>query len=203
MKRLIYIFMAAAIFVISTGTANAQMGKRHYFNAGWQFNSTLANDFVKSAQGYGAYFESGYYLTPFFAVGSFASFNTNNEYIPRQTYTYNDKSALTTDLDRSVYQVPFGITLRYRFFRAWLQPYTELKLGTEYSTQTTYMSTFVNRQTNWGFYVSPELGIALFPFRKADLGFQIAAYYSYSSNKNTSYGLNGLNNAGFKLGLAF
>ena len=60
--------------------ADAQMGKRYYINGGWQFNGTPGNDFVESAQGYGAYVEGGYYVTPMFAVGGFASFNTNNEY---------------------------------------------------------------------------------------------------------------------------
>ena len=101
--------------VLFAGEANAQMGKRDYINAGWQFNGTPNNSFAESAQGYGAYLEGGYYVTPMFAVGGFASFNTNNQYFPKQTYTYSDKSALTTDIDRSIYQVPFGATLRLRF----------------------------------------------------------------------------------------
>ena len=203
MKKILYIFMAAFALMLSTGKADAQMGKKYYVNAGWQFNGTVGNDFVKSAQGYGAYFEGGYYLTPMFAVGGFASFNTNNEYIPKQTYTFEDKSAITTDLDRSVYQVPFGATVRFRFLRDIVQPYAEAKIGTEYSVQSTYMSTFVNRYDNWGFYISPEVGMTIFPFEKTDLGFQVAAFYSYSTNQNKKYGLKGLNNVGFKLGIAF
>ena len=193
--------VAAAAFMASE--ASAQMGKKDYINGGWQFNGTVGNDFVQSAQGYGAYIEGGYYLTPMFAIGGFASFNTNNEYVPRKTYTFDDKSALTTDLDRSVYQVPFGSTFRVRFLWDELQPYVEAKVGTEYSVQSTYMSTFVSRQDNWGFYVSPEVGLAFFPFEKTDFGFQVAAYYSYATNQNKSYDINGLNNLGFKIGLAF
>ena len=203
MKRIICIMLAAAAVAIAASEASAQMGKREYINGGWQFNGTVGNDFVKSAQGYGAYFEGGYYLTPMLAVGGFASFNTNNEYIPKQTYTFPDKSAITTDLNRSLYQVPFGATFRVRFLRDMIQPYVEAKIGTEYSVQSTYMSTFVNRYDNWGFYISPEVGMTIFPFEKTDLGFQMAAYYSYSTNQNEKYGLKGLNNVGFKLGIAF
>lgn len=195
--------LAAAALALGASEASAQMGKRDYINGGWQFNGTVANSFVETAQGYGAYIEGGYYLTPMFAIGGFASFSTNNKYIPKETYTFDDKSALTTDLDRSVYQVPFGTTVRFRFMRDMFQPYVEAKIGTEYSTQSTYMSTFVNRHDNWGFYISPEVGLTFFPFDKTDFGFQIAAYYSYSTNKNKSYDLNGLNNLGFKLGIAF
>ena len=203
MKKILYILAASAAMLLVSTQANAQMGKKYYINGGWQFNGTPGNDFVESAQGYGAYIESAFYVTPMLAVGGFASFNTNNEYIPVKTYTFSDMSALTTDLDRSIYQVPFGATLRYRFLRKMAQPYIEAKIGAEYSTQSTYMSTFVNRHDNWGFYVSPEVGVTIFPFHKADFGFQVAAYYSYATNRNKSIDMTGINNLGFKLGIAF
>lgn len=203
MKKILYMLMASAAMMVFAGEADAQMGKRYYINGGWQFNGTIANSYVKSAQGYGAYVEGGYYVSPMLAVGGFAGFGTNNEYIPKETYVFDGGAALTTDLDRSIYQVPFGATLRYRFSRKICQPYVEAKLGAEYSMQSTYMSTFVNRQDNWGFYVSPEIGVSIFPFRKADVGFQLAAYYSYATNRNDDFGINGLNNLGFKLGIAF
>ena len=203
MKKIIYIIASAAAMVLFASTADAQMGKREYINAGWQFNGTVANDFVENASGYGAYIEGGYYITPMFAVGGFASFHTNNDYIPKQTYTVQDQSALTTDVDRSIYQVPFGLTMRTRFLRGELQPYLGTKIGAEYSTQSTYMSTFVNRHDNWGFYMSPEVGLVLFPFERTDVGFQFAVYYSFCTNKNSDYDIKGIKNVGFKLGVAF
>ena len=164
MKRFIYILIAFSAMIFFAAEANAQMGKRMYINAGWQFNGTIANDYVENAQGYGAYLEGGYYITPMIAVGGFASFGTNNEYIPKKTYSLEDNAAITTDLDHSLYQVPFGTTIRVRFMRSEFQPYVEAKIGSEYSTQSTYMSTFVNRQDNWGFYISPEVGFTYFPF---------------------------------------
>lgn len=203
MKKILYMMAALATMLIATSQADAQMSKKYYINGGWQFNGTLANDFAESAQGYGAYIQGGYFVTPMLAVGGFASFNTNNEYVPRETYSFSDMSALTTDLNRSIYQVPFGASLRYRFLRSMFQPYIEAKLGAEYSTQSTYMSTFVNRHDNWGFYVSPEIGMTFFPFERTDFGFQIAAYYSYATNQNKAVDIKGLNNLGFKLGIAF
>ena len=203
MKKIIYIVAATFAFLLMSGEADAQMGKQYYINGGWQFNGTVGNEFVQSAQGYGAYMEGGYFISPMVAFGGFASFNTNNEYHPKQTYTFADKSALTTDLDRSVYQVPFGATVRLRLMRSEFQPYIEAKMGAEYSTQNTYMSTFVNKHDNWGFYISPEIGMTFFPFEKTDFGFQVAVYYSYATNRNKALDLTGLNNLGFKLGIAF
>ena len=203
MKKIIYIMAASVAMILAVTQADAQMSKRFYVNGGWQFNGTVANDFAESAQGYGAYMEGGYYVTPLFAVGGFASFNTNNRYIPRTTYTFSDQSALTTDLNRSIYQVPFGAELRYRFIRTMFQPYIEAKLGAEYSSQNTYMSTFVNQHDNWGFYVSPEIGLTFFPFAQTDFGFQVAVYYAYATNSNKAIDMTGINNLGFKLGVAF
>ena len=201
MRRIIYILATAMIFFAVD--ANAQMGKKSYVNGGWQFNGTPGNTFAESAQGYGAYIEGGYYLTPMFAIGGFASFNTNSQYYPKQTYTFTDKSALTTDLDKSIYQVPFGSTMRVRFLRGMFQPYIEAKIGAEYSSQNIYMSTFVCPKDNWGFYISPEVGMTFFPFNNTDFGFQVAVYYSFATNENKSLKISGINNMGFKLGIAF
>ena len=203
MKRIIYTLAVLTAVLLATTQANAQMGKPYYINGGWQFNGTVANNVAESAQGYGAYMEGGYYVTPMIAVGGFASFNSNDQYYGKQTFYFDDHSALTTDLTRSLYQVPFGATLRCRFLWAELQPYIEAKIGTEYAQQSTYMSTYVSRHDNWGFYVSPEIGLSWFPFSQTDFGFQLAVYYSYATNSNKAYNLNGINNLGFKLGVAF
>ena len=63
--------VTAAAMLFAVTEADAQMGKRYFINGGWQFNGTPGNEFVKSAQGYGAYAEGGYYVTPMFAVGGF------------------------------------------------------------------------------------------------------------------------------------
>lgn len=203
MKRIIYIMSALILLAVSASEANAQMSKRFFFNGGWQFNGTLNNDVATSYQGYGGYTESGYYVLPCLAVGTFTTFGTNNEYYPKQTYVFEDKSALTTDMSRSLYQMPFGALIRYRFTRSMFQPYISAKIGAEYATQSTYMSTFVTKDDNWGFYISPEIGMTFFPFYEVDFGFQVALYYSYATNKNGGYDLDGINNLGFKLGVAF
>ena len=85
MKKFIYILAACVAMIFIAGEANAQMSKRYYVNGGWQFNGTLSNNVASSAQGYGAYMEGGYYVTPMIAIGGFASFNSNDEYFPKQT----------------------------------------------------------------------------------------------------------------------
>lgn len=195
------ILAAAALFVAVA--ADAQPGRRFYVDAGWQFNAVTGNDFVSNASGWGGYLEGGYYILPRIAVGAFASFNTNNEYIPRQTYFYENGDALTTDMNHSVFQIPFGATLRYRLSWKKVQPYAEAKIGANYSEQYQYIPTMAARDSQWGFYASPEIGVTLHPFNRNNFGFQIAVYYSYATNRNETLSINGLNNLGFKLGVSF
>ena len=200
MKKTILVTMAVILTAIC---AHAQVGRRYYVDAGWQFNGTVSNVFSDNASGWGAYLEGGYYFLPRVAAGVFASFNTNNEYFPKRTYDAGNGTAVTTDMYHSLYQVPFGATLRYRFAWKKIQPYAEAKLGANYAREYELYSTFGAADSQWGFYVSPEIGVVIHPFNKSNLGLQLSVYYSYATNRSEAFGINGLNNAGFKLGISF
>ena len=189
--------------ILTAICADAQVGRRFYVDAGWQFNGTVSNSFSDNASGWGGYVEGGYYFLPRVAVGAFASFNTNNEYFPKQTYDTGDGTSVTTDMYHSLYQVPFGATLRYRFAWKKVQPYVEAKLGANYAREYQLFSVYGVRDSQWGFYVSPEAGVVLHPFNKSNLGLQLSVYYSHATNRSGAFGIGGLNNAGFKLGVSF
>ena len=202
MKKLSIMILLATVCALVAPSAGAQVGKRWYINAGWQFNATPGNPYSESAQGWGAYAEGGYYFLPRIAVGLFASYNTNNEYVPRQTYVF-DGGALNTDMYHSLYQIPFGAALRYRFTWTKFEPYVEAKLGANYADQYSWFASAVVYDKNWGFYASPEVGFTWHPFNRTNFGFQFALYYSYATNRSAAFGVDGINNCGFKLGLSF
>ena len=197
------VIFSAVLSVLAFSIASAQPGRRFYVDAGWQFNATVANDFASVANGWGAYAEGGYYVLPRVAVGGFVSFNTNNEYVPRTTYVAQDGSALNTDMTNSIFQLPFGATLRYRLCWKKLQPYAQAKVGANYAREYKYLPAMTARDNQWGFYVSPEIGLTWHPFYKLNLGLQFAVYYSYATNRSDAFNLNGINNIGFKLGVSF
>ena len=197
------IFLVTAAVILAAICADAQVGRRYYVDAGWQFNGTFDNRFSESANGWGAYIEGGYYFLPRVAAGVFASFNTNNEYFPKQTYAVGNTTAVTTDLYNSLYQIPFGATLRYRFEWKKVQPYAEAKIGANYAREYQLFSTYGAYDSQWGFYISPEIGVVFHPFNKSNIGLQLSGYYSYATNRSEAFGLDGINNAGFKLGLSF
>lgn len=193
----------AVVAMLAAVSMDAQVGRRYYVDAGWQFNGAFSNGFSKNASGWGGYIEGGYYFLPRVAAGVFASFNTNNEYFPKRTYDAGNGTAVTTDMYHSLYQVPFGATLRYRFLWKKVQPYVEAKIGANYAREYQLYSIYGAYDSQWGFYASPEIGVTFHPFNKSNIGLQIAGYYSYATNRSRAFGIDGLNNAGFKLGISF
>ena len=48
----------------------------------------------------------------------------------------------------------------------------------------------------WGFYLSPEVGVDIHPFKQTRLGLHLAVYYNHATNDNSLmwYDVKGLNN---------
>ena len=183
----------------------AQMTDNAYANIDWQFNFPLSNDFANKGSGWGMNLEAGYYLTDGLAVGAFVAYHSNHEYVPRKTLTLNDGGSLSTDQQHTVFQLPFGVAARYSFDRgSAFQPYVAVKLGPQYAQLKSTFNAFQATKNTWGFYASPEVGISIYPWAYGP-GLHIAAYYSYATNKGSlmTQSVDGMNNAGIRLGIAF
>lgn len=195
--------VAFAMMAVLPG--RAQTSEMFYSNIDWQFNFPISNDFANKASGWGMNFEGGYYLTENLAIGAFMAYHSNHKYIPRQTISMGDNSALNTDQQHTLFQLPFGVAGRYTFNREGMfQPYVSLKAGPQYAKLKTTFNAFANSDNTWGFYVSPEIGMNIFPWVYRP-GIHVAAYYSYATNKGSvmTYGADGMSNFGLRLGIAF
>ena len=123
----------------------------------------IKTGFADKASGWGMSFEGGYYITRNIGLGMFMTYSTNNDYVERQTMMLTETSALTTDQMHSIFQLPFGVSARYRFLPdAIVKPYVALKLGTEYSKLSSYYNSFSSSDKNWGFYICPEVGTTIY-----------------------------------------
>lgn len=206
MKHISMKMLAIAAFIGGlTLPANAQTNDSFYSNIDWQFNFPISNDFADKASGWGMNFEGGYFLTENFALGGFLSYHSNHKYIPRQTISMTDNSSLNTDQQHTLFQLPFGMAGRYVFSRdGTFQPYVSLKLGPQYARVKTTFNAFQNDDNTWGFYISPEVGMNIYPWAYRP-GIHVAAYYSYATNKGEvmTYDVNGMSNFGLRVGIAF
>ena len=173
----------------------------------WQMNAPYSTGFADKISGWGMNFEGAYDVSPRWALGAFINFHTNHTYVGRQTLQISPTESLTTDQQRSAYQLPFGFTSAYTVYSGKVvKPYFGVKLGAVYTRYTTYCGTGGVYDNPWGFYASPEIGLKIFPFRSKRFGFHVAGYYSYMTNQAetlTGEGIDGQNNAGFRLGVIF
>lgn len=205
MKHFAFKILAAlAITFAYVFPSQAQVTPFTYFNIDWQFNAPLSNDFANRASGWGMNFEGGYYVMPDFALGAFFNYHTQRQYIDRRTLPIGTSALLNTDQQHSLFQLPFGLAGRYRFSDRSIQPYIGLKLGAEYAKMSSSFHLYKVSDKTWGFYVSPEIGMNIYPWENS-IGVHLAAYYSYSSNRGTvfDYDMDRLNNLGFRIGVAF
>ena len=169
-------------------TAHAQLYKSTYYNIDWQLNTPVFTDYAK------------------IAVGIYGSFHTNNEYVETQVLQLNSSSNLYTDQVQSIFQIPFGALIKYRFVEdSMFEPYVTAKLGTNYVRMSSINNVLDFYSDSWGFNVQPEVGVSIFPSAHNRIGIHLAMYYSYSTNQNQClvYNLNGLNNVGFNIGITF
>ena len=206
MKSLRHLFYISLFVMtwLAPSTGKAQISLDSYYNIDWQFNIPIDNSFSNKASGWGMNFEGGYYVHRNIAIGAFISFHTNNEYISRRTILLSQTLAMNTDQQHQMFALPFGVLMRYRFIEMDFQPYAGIKLGTCYSEFNDYYYIFMKSQNRWGFFMSPEIGFNYYPWANS-IGFHMAIYYNYATNKHDimTYSQNGLNNFGFRLGVAF
>ena len=198
-------FAIAALALVFAMPAKAQMTDNGYANIDWQFNFPLNNHFADKASGWGMNFEGGYFLTSNFALGGFLSYHSNHEYFDRQTLPVGESGSLNTDQQHTVFQLPFGLATRYAWNRGGaFQPYVGVKLGAQYAQLKSTFNAFEANEDTWGFYVSPEIGFNVYPWAYGP-GLHFAAYYSYGTNKGDlfTYSVDGMNNVGLRIGIAF
>lgn len=183
--------------------AQSQVSLDAYYNVDWQLNIP-SNKYVDKVSGWGMNFDAGWYITPDFAIGAFMNYHTNNQYVDRAVVLVSDETAVYTDQQRSLYQLPFGVTALYRFIESDWQPYAALKLGAEYAYTASYYNIYKSSRDSWGFYLSPEIGVRWYPWANG-VGLHAAAYYSFSTNKSKVMGaeFKDPSNFGFRLGVAF
>ena len=110
------------------------------------------------------------------------------------------------DRHHVLFQLPFGVTGRYNWLTdSVFQPYAGLKLGANYAEMSSYYYIIKQYTDTWGFYLSPEIGVSIFPRPDYRLGFHVALYYSYSTNSGDvlTYSMDNINNFGIRVGISF
>ena len=110
-RQLTMRFLAVAVMAVAfILPSNAQSLDKLYANIDWQFNSPINNSFAEKISGWGMNLEGGYYLSENFSVGAFLAYHSNHKYIPRETISLSGNSAINTDQQHTLFQMPFGVS---------------------------------------------------------------------------------------------
>ena len=126
--------------------------------------------------------------------------------IDRQTLDLGNGDALTTNQKHALFQLPFGVTSRYNWLTdSVFQPYVGMKLGACYAELSSYYYVVRQYTETWGFYLSPEVGVSIFPRPDYRMGIHVALYYNYATNNGDVlvYRVDNLNNFGLRVGISF
>lgn len=197
---------ATVALLLALHTSHAQVLPDAYFNIDWQVGMPVSDSFADKTSGWGMNFEGGYFLTDAITIGAFLNYQTNFRSVPRQTLDLGGGSALTTSQKHALFQMPFGVAGRYNWLPdSIFQPYVGLKLGAAWAQISSYYYIYKQYTDTWGFYLSPEAGVSIFPRPDMRFGFHAALYFSYATNNGDllSYSVDGLTNFGFRVGISF
>lgn len=208
MKTIRYILTAvcAAVMTLGAVESKAQLFPNTYMNVDWQLNAPLSPSFADEISGWGLHFEGGAFLSDHFSLGGFLSYHTNLKSVARTTLPLESGGALTTAQEHTVFQLPFGVAGRWTWrTKSVLQPYVGMKLGAQYAQISSYYYVLKQYDNTWGFYLSPEAGMTIFPCPENRIGIHLALYYSYATNSGRvlTYDADGFGNLGFRVGISF
>ena len=201
MKKLAY------IIIILTGLCKYAHGQTatgtNQFFVGYQVAIPSNSNYLTATSWSGFNFDYRYMIKPNIAVGIGTSYNSFNQYFPKQTYQRPDGTgAVTSDMVRHVYTAPITASVHYYLKGGkMLKPYVGIGLGTEYSEQDAYFNIYTVYSKNWGFVVKPEAGV--FAMFSPGVGGFISVAYNYATNSEPDFHIDHLAQIPITVGFIF
>ncbi len=191
MKKLI---LLSAIILSCAGLANAQSysyggnDMKQIYSVNYQMNVPLGSskNFVSNASFEGVNINWAYFVTREIAVGVDFSYNNYHEKIGQKIYRPNENMAVNAAQFRYTQAFPLKAQVKYFFSQdSYIKGYAGLGLGALSAGQHIVVQDLGEWNNNWGFLVSPEVGM-LIPFgADSPFGANITAGYNFSTNKST------------------
>jgi hypothetical protein len=203
MKKILYTFL---LLFISGSSVKAQYGyiPNGLFAFGWDINVPLNNkNFIERTSFYGGKIEGRFFITPKISVGGELSWSSSYQYQPKRTYDFGN-GAITTDLYKYIYSVPFNLNAHYYFMDDKLvMPYAGLGVGAMYSEQDVYFNIYNLYSTNWGFLLRPEAGALIKFGPNSTTAALLGVRYNYATNREADFNIDKIKSLSFQVGIAF
>jgi len=148
-------------------------------------------------------FRVGYtrFNTEKFGWGFDVAYNTLNDYVPRQTYTYPG-GAITTDIFNYMYYFTLMLNGQY-YYRPTnrLIPYAALGAGLNATRYTLFYNVYQESDEKVGWAVRPEAGLIFRVKEYSAVGLKAALSWEYASNRSKAYNIDNFSALALQVGL--
>lgn len=180
-----------AICLSCAGMAGAQSygsNMKQIYSMNWQVNIPVGSsrDFVSNANFEGIDINWAYFVTDNLAVGLDLGYNNYHQKFSQRIYRPNENTAINAAQYRYTQTFPIKAQVKYFFTpNNFVKAYAGLGVGALCAGQHIVIQDFDAWDNNWGFLMSPEVGV-LIPFGyDNNWGANITAGYNWSTNKST------------------
>jgi len=209
------IFLAITVSLLLTVTVQAQdqaasgYSPTSLYTLSWTTSIPMGNlnKFINTTSPAGGNFAGRYFLAKGLAVGFEFGWSNFYKKSPRMTFYGDDGTAITAIHYSYVFLVPWKVGAYYYFLPSGIaDPYIGLSLGGDYMEEHILIQDFDIYDTQWGFTMSPEIGVLIKFGRYSHWGANVSAQYWFNTNSFSftdvsSYStMQGLN---FNLGLTY
>jgi hypothetical protein len=179
------------------------------YSLSWSISFPLGsfNSFINNVSPAGGNFTGRYFLKKGLALGFEFGWNNYYKKYPRNTFYCDDGLAITGVYYTYAFVVPWKAGVYYYFQPlAIVDPYVGLSLGGDYMEEHIMVQEYDIYNTQWGFTMSPEIGLLVKFGKFSHWGATASAQYWFNTNSfsftdyNTYSTLQGLN---FNAGLTY
>ncbi|MEG0519467.1 MAG: hypothetical protein RR555_11500 [Bacteroidales bacterium] len=188
MKKIILILAIGLSCVSIVRAQSYGNDMKQVYSINYQMSIPLggSKDFVSKASFEGININWAYFLTKKLAVGLDLTYNNYHEKIGQQIYRPNDFTAVNAAQYRYTQVFPIKAQVKYFFTPdRFIKAYAGLGIGALSAGEHIIIQDIDAWNNDWGFLLSPEIGV-LIPFgRDAIWGANVTAGYNWSSNSST------------------
>ena len=187
MKKILFVL---AISLCCAGVARAQYwgnGMRQVYSINYQTSVPMggSRDFIPNMSFEGININWAYFVMDNVSVGLDLSYNNYSHKVGQKVYRPDANTAINAAQYRYTQVFPIKVQAKYFMapFGPGLQAYTGLGIGALSAGEHIIIQDIDVWDNNWGFLLSPEIGI-LIPFGADNFwGANITAGYNWSTNK--------------------
>lgn len=194
------IFVAIAFFFIAA-TVHAQMHSSA-FSIEWNTLKPLSDKtFIDRTSSAGVKITYTKFMNERFGLGLEGSYNTLNDYIPRQTYEYPG-GAITTDIHNYLYYFSLVAHAQYYFMQGKrFTPYASVGMGIAFNEYRIFYNVYEDVDNKRSFVARPEVG-TLFKIKEySNWGLKAAIGYEYTTNKSEYFEVDNLSGINLSVGI--